>query len=361
MIKHNRPWIIADDVNCVNELLHTGKISTGHSLEELEADLNFRFGEGELVICSSGTAALFLALLCAEIPKNSFIAIPTYACRALWDAVKLAQFQPVVVDIGEDFNLCPESLARHKKDKHISATIAVHNFGKKANIKALQDAGGGLIIEDCSHSFGGIFDRGWIGSLSNICAYSFYATKIITGGQGGAVWCKDPESAEKIKKYLNSNFNEGPASQGFNFRMTDIQAVLLKNQLKRIEVIRKRRYDIAMLYYKALPVCYKQSFLSLVEGEMIYRFVIKARTTEQRDFLARFFLDNNVECSTLFTLENLLHVKLGGNRDFFATAERLCSTTLSIPLYPSLSDSEVDLIVELIERMPLGNWEATTN
>ena len=354
MIAHNKPWIEGEDNAALLEVLESLRISTGEAVAALEEHIGNLFNSGSAVLCSSGTAALFLALKALELRPGSYIAIPTYSCRALCDAVSLAGLVPVVVDVEEDLNISASALARKAKEVSLAAVIVIHNFGKRADLEAIHELRIPFVIEDCCHSFGGKFNSGWHDSTSNICVYSFYATKILTSGQGGMVWCRNRELADRIRLFLHPDFTEGRYVPGFNFRITDFQAAMIGSQLNRIDVIRARRYKIAASYFRSLPVHLQKTISDPANKVMNYRFVMFANSEAERESLYHYFLQRKIECSRLFQKNQLVHINLGLPPHDFKQSENAVGLTLSIPLYPLLSDEEATYIGECIEAMPCG-------
>ena len=153
MIPHNLPALTDRDMSVVSEVLRSGWIAQGPQVEALENDFTLMYGGGGACACSSGTAALYLALKGLGISIGDTVAVPTYSCSALLNAVNLAGAHPMVVDVREDdFTIDPQALKRLPlKPK---AVIAVHVFGAEANIRHLQECVP-LVIEDCCQSLGG--------------------------------------------------------------------------------------------------------------------------------------------------------------------------------------------------------------
>lgn len=343
MIPHNRPLIKPADEEAVLEVLRDGHIAQGPRVEALEREFCTMLGGGYACAVSSGTAALAMALHGLGVGKGDFVAVPTYACSALLNAVHFVGAKALPIDSREDdFTIDVWQASGFRN------VIAVNTFGAQANIAELINMGG-RVIEDCAHSLGGK-----LGIMPDARTYSFGATKIITGGAGGLVWSREDYLVEAAKDYREFDCVEEYYPR-FNLQMTDMQAAMVSSQLSRIDAIRIRRAQISYEYRHACEeLLFGQEWKaqSGVDGAfaMPYRFVLVASTNERRDELYDHLLLCGV--STIVPLEQyeLLHNYLGMPKDKYPVAEHLAATTISIPLYPALDKLEIDTICDALRR-----------
>jgi dTDP-4-amino-4,6-dideoxygalactose transaminase len=170
--------------------------------------------------------------------------------------------------------------------------------------------------------------------------FSFYATKVITGGQGGLVWSHRRELAEAVEDYRQFDCRETYRPR-FNFQMTDIQAALVESQLGRLEAIRARRQAMSNVYLSGLPSGLSVQSGLADRGRMPYRFVVIAADGAMRDALREHMARAGVACAVPLERHELLHRYLGLDPAAFPVAERLVDTTLSLPIHLCLSDAEV--------------------
>ena len=345
LIPHNRPLITADDRAAVDAVLSSGWIAQGSAVEALEASFVGLYGGGGACAVSSGTAALYLALKALGGATGSIVAVPTYACSALLNAVYMAGAMPRVVDVLPDtFCLDPDALREHAADARF--VIAVHTYGAAADVAALR-ADGRTVIEDCCQSLGGMRGDRPLGAAGDAAIFSFYASKIITGGQGGAVWSRNV--AEKVRDYRQFDGRE-TYDPRFNFQLTDLQAALANNQLQRLDVIRARRAAVASAYLAALPRGLETQRDLCALGRMAHRCVVVAPNRDVRDQLARHMQSAGVECIVPVQRFELLHRYLGLDAARYPVAERLSDTTLSLPLHLCLSDADVAKISDALAQ-----------
>jgi perosamine synthetase len=346
-IQHNKPWVTDQDKRSVADVLESGWIADGVQTEKLLNELaKYLAPKDNWCLTDTGTAALFTALKALQLNEGALVAVPTYACRALLDAIILARLKPIIADVQNDLNIDPASLKEFAaQGKDVKAIVAVHTFGHMCKIEELKSFGA-TIIEDCCHSLGGRHQESHTGTK----IFSFYATKIITGGQGGAVFTGDKEQADSIRAYLEKNIRPGKYLEGFNFRMTDIQAGLILSQVKRLDDIFRKRSAIAHSYYNALPPSLKALVLPFDADRMYYRFVLRFPGVQLRNEAFDFFASCGIGTSKLFRNEELLHNAYARDLDYYH-ADSISQSLLSLPIYPALSEDEIGRVVDALKRL----------
>jgi len=347
MIPHNRPLITAEDRAAVDAVLGTGWVAQGPQVKALEAGFVRHNNGGGACAVSSGTAALFLTLKALGVEAGDKVAVPTYACSALLNAIFMAEAKPTIIDVLPDsFCLDPVALGREATDS--ACVIAVHTYGAPANIAAMRQSERKL-IEDCCHSLGGRSAQAQLGKEGDAAVFSFYATKIITGGQGGLVWSANKNVIESVSDYRQFDCRKDYIPR-FNLQMTDIQAAMANSQLTRINHIRKRRQFIAKRYLDALPVSFSTQTGIMDTNRMVYRFVLVAPDLKYRDALLKHLRKANINCVIPIERYELLHNYMKLDPSNFPVAENLVDTTLSIPLYPDLSDADVEYVCKSLRN-----------
>jgi perosamine synthetase len=345
MIPHNRPHILDCDRAAVDAVLSSGWIAQGPAVRALEDGFVDHFSGGAACAFSSGTAALFVALKALGAGPGAVVAVPSYSCSALLNAVHMIGAVPQVVDVRPD-NFC---LDRQLVDRQAPAAryvVAAHIFGAHVDIEGLQ-APGRVVVEDCAQSLGGRLRGTPLGSRGAAAVFSFYATKVITGGQGGLVWCADADVADRVRSYRQCDGCEQYEPR-FNLQMTDIQAALAASQMQRLEAIRERRSEIGRAYLAALP-----DGLTVQAGvsdpeRMLQRFVVVTPDAPTREALRTRMVEADVDCRVPVERFELLHRYLRCGSADFPVAERLADTTLSLPLHLGLSDADVATVCQVL-------------
>jgi perosamine synthetase len=346
MIPHNRPLITAEDRAAVDAVLSSGWVAQGPQVEALEAEFVRRYVGGGACAVSSGTAALYVALKALGIEAGAKVAVPTYACSALLNAVFMAGASPVVLDVLPDsFCLDPALLA--EQTPAVDCVIAVHTYGAESDIEALKKSAN-LVIEDCCHTPGGCGRAGLLGQAGDAAVFSFYATKVITGGQGGLVWSANREVVERVEDYRQFDCRDSYMPR-FNLQMTDIQAAMINSQMSRLSVIRARRQAIAHAYLAALPAGISVQSGLADDGRMPYRFVVLAPDLAIRDALRQHMEQAGINCTVPIERYELLHRYLKLDAVEFPVAERLVDTTLSLPIHLCLTNKEISHIANTLK------------
>jgi len=339
-IPHNAPWVTEADYEAIARVLASGQIAQGPEVENLEMEFSAMLGGGSACAVSSGTAALFLALRGLGIGASDIVALPTYSCSALLNAVNMLGASSRLVDIrDDDLNIDVDLVPIQAKEAQ--TVIAVHCFGAQADVTTLVQQGLS-VVEDCCQSLGG--PQGRQGAVS---VYSFYATKIISGGQGGLVWDGSGKVAEIARDYRQFDCREEYIPR-FNFQMTDIQAAMVRSQLSRLGAIKQKRQRI----YETLRGCVPQGWTHQAglsnSDNLPYRFVVRAPDSTSRDSLGNYMSENAISCAVPIEKYELLHRYLGLNPADFPVAELVAETSLSIPLFPAMSAEDEQYVARVL-------------
>lgn len=347
MIPHNRPWITAEDRRAVDAVLESGWIAQGPQVLALERFFVEHHGGGEACAVSSGSSALLLALRACGAGAGDAVLVPTYACSALLNAVHMAGARPVVVDVRmDDFCIDAESVDARRDGARFA--IAVHAFGARANVEALT-ALGVSVVEDCCQSLGGMADGRPLGGQGAAAVYSFYASKIVTGGQGGLVWSRDAGFVAQVRDYRQFDGRENYVPR-FNFQMTDLQAAMVVSQLARLDAIRDRRAAARRAIVAALPAGLSVQADVEQPGRMAHRCVVVAPDPGTRDALAAHLHGSDIGCIVPVERFELLHRYLGLDPAAYPVAEALADRTLSVPVFPALESDALGRIVDALHR-----------
>ena len=343
MIPHSRPTIDETDILAVASVLHSGNIAQGSAVEKFERELAGYIGVKGGVATSSGTAALHLALLALDITGKDTVALPSYVCTAVLNAVHYVGSSPLLIDIHPDtFNMDVEDLKR-RLTPQVKAIIIPHTFGLAADLEEIM-ALGIPVIEDCAQSIGATYRNKLTGSFGNMSIFSFYATKMITTGEGGMVVSNSEELLGKIRD-LRDYDNKGNYGTRYNYKMTDFQASLGLSQLKKlnhfIEIRRKiaQRYNIELKNLCSLPVSHKND-----SKHIYYRYTIKLRR-DVESFL-KLSKEKGINCERPVFKPLHQYMNLSG----FTNTDSIWEKSVSVPIYPTLTEKNMNTIIELVKN-----------
>lgn len=346
LIPHSRPLIDQEDVSAVSDVLSSGNIAQGEKVREFECAMARCVGTKYAVACSSGTSALHLALISLSLRSRDEIIMPSYVCSSPYLAISHAGAKPKIVDIDRrDLNICPSSI-RKGIDNRTKAIIAPHMFGCPAELDQLIDFGIPL-IEDCAQSLGAEYNGRVVGSFGELSTFSFYATKMITTGEGGMVLTNNEELYFKIVDFRD--YDKKPLVPArYNYKMTDFQAALGLSQLKKLPYFIERRRHIASVYaerFSGFPV--ETPVVTSHKKSVFYRYIIRSDRMKSIQERAK---KKGVMCQP--PVFEPIHRALAGVK--CANTDRAFEKALSIPLYPSLTDGEIEYLVQTLE--PILDW-----
>jgi perosamine synthetase len=341
VVPHSHPTIEADDLASVDQVLRSGHLAQGNVVRAFEDDMAALLGLPDGVATSSGTAALHLALLALGVGPGAEVLIPSYTCVALLHAVHLTGATPRIVDSEPDgVNMWAADAAR-QVSPITGAIILPHMFGTVGPLEALRTLGV-PIIENCAQALGATTHGVPAGSLGDVTVLSFYATKVITTGEGGMLLSRS-EGLLADAQDLRDYDNRAEYRLRFNYKMTDVQAALGRSQLSKLSRFVSRRQAIADAYHAALDGV-APAYTVGRAGDMYYRYVIRV---PDPDAFIRSASMQGVECKrpVFRPLHELLQVQSCPH------AARTFRHAVSLPLYPSLSDDGARTISRLASRI----------
>ncbi len=349
MIPHSKPYISQEDIEAVSKQVSSGMHATGNKTKEFEEKISELIGTKFAKATTSGTTALHLALLSLNIKQGDEVIIPSYVCQSLLNAINHVNAKPIFADIQNNFlekgfNISYETIKPLIIEK-TKAIILPHMFGVPANVEKIKSLNI-PIIEDCAQSLGAECNGKKVGSIGDIGVFSFYATKVISTGQGGMITTNSEKIKNKIQDLTTYDKKENYTT-GYNHSLTDIQSSLGISQLKKLPEFINRRKKIIEKYEEAFKNT-KLKLPSYPEGTFAFRYVIQLENKEQRKLIQEKLKQKNIIAEQ--PVFKPLHQYLGLNKNNFPNTELAHNTTLSLPCYPSLSDEEVERVIEIVKN-----------
>lgn len=353
-----------DDLAAVTRIVRRGGLSEGETTRRFERAFARFLSLTGGVATSSGTAALHLALAALEIGAGDEVIFPSYTCTALLHATLYVGATPRLVDNhlnagGADFNLAPEAVAQVIGPK-TKAIIVPHMFGTPADLDGVL-ALGVPVIEDPTQAVGARYRGRPLGSLGTLAVFSFHASKMLSTGEGGMVLTGNPELLNRIRDLNDYESNlvamrmvrdESTIRQQYrlryNYRMTDAQAALGLNQLRKLPAFIASRRAIAGIYNKAFSDCQVQlPALGKRDERVFFRYLVQ--TKRDIPHLLASFRRAGIEAGR--GVYPALHQYLGLPKAAFVNAEAATASLLSIPLYPSLRPGQIARICREVHRV----------
>jgi len=342
-IPHSKPSINEDDINAVVSNLRSENIASGEEVKLFEQEVSKYIDNRILggVAVNSGTNAVNLALKALNIKEGDEVIIPSYLCASVLSAVNYTRAKPVFADIeSEGYNLDPKSTAE-KITKNTKAIIVPHMFGTPVHLDSFLEFDV-PIIEDCAQAIGARYERKRVGSFGILSTYSFYATKVLATGQGGMVLTTSKELLEKLRDLTKYDGRDN-YSVSYNNSLTDFQAAMGRNQLKRLEFFIRVRKEIAGIYNKIFKEV--GQVLPKTENSIFFRYIVEV---ENLDAYIKEMRKLGVDCAK--PVFKPLHQYFNLNEKFPNT-ERAYNKAISIPIYPSMKDNEIEQVCDAIREV----------
>lgn len=382
MIPYGLHEIDEEDIDAVVEILRRGPITQGRTVDEFGESLADTTGAKFGIAVSSGTAALHLSVAALGLgPGDEVITTPMTFC-ATANAVLYQGAEVRFVDIDENtLNINPELIEQQITDR-TKAIVPVDFRGHPADlsaIRAIANRHNLAVIEDGSHSIGSTYFDGTVqhrcgdGVHADLCTFSFHPVKHITTGEGGAVLTNDPDLYRRVSLLRKHGIDrrEEMFSEreqlgswvydmeelGFNYRITDFQAALGMSQLKKLEKFKARRRAIVDFYNEQFLET-EELILPFEAQNVDSNFHIYVLQVNEKAKFSRYDLFTYLQGLDYAPMVHYIPVHLLSyyrnrfqcGRGECPIAETFYDRTLSIPLYPSLTDTQVEKVVADIRK-----------
>ncbi|NOV30336.1 DegT/DnrJ/EryC1/StrS aminotransferase family protein [Methylomonas sp. ZR1] len=336
------------------ETLNNCAFILGPNVQAFEKEAAAYLGVKHAIGCASGTDALHLALLAEGIGAGDEVITSAFTFIATAEAIKYVGAKPVFVDIDPGtFNITPENIEKAITAK-TKAVMPVHLFGQPADlpaIKAICDKHGLKLIEDCAQSFGATVYNKQTGSFGNAAGFSFFPSKNLgCFGDGGLVTTDSDATAAKIKQYRNhgSDVRYYHDVIGYNSRLDELQAVVLRAKLKRIDQYNSARRHAAHLYSDLmadLPLTTPYE-----DGIGVHVYHQYTLLSDRRDEVMKALQEQKIGCAVYYPVplhqQNVFKEECAGLS--LPVTESVAARCFSLPICSNLSDDTVKQIVGVI-------------
>lgn len=301
---------------------------------------------------SSGHAALHLALLTLGITAGDEVILPSYTVSDLLNAVCYVGATPVLTDLGPGSFVMDENEVRKVMTRKTRCIIVPHMFGFFVDVQALRQFHV-PIIEDCAQSLGTMIPEinKPPGTQGDLAIFSFYVTKMITTGQGGMVATAHRPFSDRLRDLVAYNAPHTYAIR-YNYQMTDLAAAIGIVQFAKLRDFIRRRKEIAVRYRTELD---RKGLRYAPAADEPYinhfRFILRFDTEAERNAAQMLLNKSGIAARPPLRQYELLHVLLGKDGREFPHTDKLAGTTLSLPIYPMLSDGDVERICRVLKHL----------
>ena len=339
----------------VARVLSSGWFILGEEVRRFEEEFAAFLGVGHVVACANGTEAIALALAAAGAKPGDAAVIPANTCGPTVAGARMAGLRPVLADPEPATLTLDGKAAEAAMTPETRFLLPVHLYGGVADLDGLAAAAarrGAALVEDCAQSHGALWNGRPAGGFGRAAAFSFYPSKNLGAyGDGGAVATGDAAVAARARElrqygWKRRDFSE---AEGWNSRLDEMQAAILRAKLPFLERENARRREIADRYdaaFAELPV----RRLASREGSRPARHLYPIRTPERdalREHLAAHGIETGVHYPAPIHLQPA-YAFLGHGPGDFPAAEEASRTVLSLPIYPTLSDAQVEAVANAV-------------
>lgn len=375
-IFYGHQYIDDTDINSVINVLKSDFLTCGPEIEKLEKKLCDITGAGYAVVVSNGTAALHAACFAAGVSKGDEVITTPITFAASANCALYCGARPVFADINYDtYNISPDEI-RKKVTEKTKAVVAVDYTGQSVEldeIKSICMEKGIVLIEDAAHSIGTKYKGVPVGKIADMTTFSFHPVKTVTGGEGGAILTNNEEYYQKLLLFRSHGITRNQSLMdieseggwyyqqidlGYNYRMTDLQAALISSQLDKLELFGRRRKQISDIYnseFSKIPEITVQK--EIADSDTLRHLYIIQLNLEMLNGTRREIFDalyaENVCCNVHYIPIYYFpyYKKMGYQKGICPNAERLYERIISIPLFYSMTDQDVQSVITAVKKV----------
>ncbi|MCW7755425.1 DegT/DnrJ/EryC1/StrS aminotransferase family protein [Desulfobotulus sp. H1] len=369
MLKLSEPNISEDIITAVADVLRSGQLVQGEENLLFEKELAAYLGCKEVILVSSGTAALHLALLALDIGPGDAVLVPDFTFPATASVVSMVGARVVIADVDRGtYVLSPDQIERTldqwQGPERIRALMPVHEFGCSVDMDAvlkIAEKNDLYIVEDAACALGAVYGTRKLGTFGDLGCFSFHPRKTLTTGEGGAISTGSVQLAQKIRRLRNHGMEKRHDGMhffepGLNYRLTNFQAAMGRLQLKCLDewiVVRKKLVEE---YRCGLAKLASRNLIHLpvrTEGHSWQTFMVVLDKGFDRAVVIDALRQNGVESN--LGAQSLSVLDLYGDQPFLQTVgPELYRCGLALPLFERMQRSDVKHVCSVLESVLLS-------
>ena len=364
------PYLGEEEAEAAKEVVLSGWVTQGPKVEQFERDFAKYCHAKYAVAVSNGTTALHLSLYDSGVQAGDEVICPSMSFIATANAIKHCGAEPVFAEVNADFNLDIEDVKR-KITKNTKAIVLVHQIGTPADIDAFKKLcleENLVLVEDAACGVGAEYKGRKIGSEAEYACFSLHPRKIITTGEGGMILTNSIEIRDRLKLLrqhgmsVNDRVRHNSSSVviesydvvGFNFRMTDVQAAIGIEQVKKLDFIIQRRHLIAKAYVEGFKDLKKLSLPILAEESLpsfqSYAISLTNQSNVSRDDLMQQLLDLGIATRRGIMLAHREKPYLE-KKSNLPMSDDFANNSLLIPMYPQMTNNQVEYVISSVKSI----------
>lgn len=372
MIGFAPPFIDDEEINEVVDTLRKGWLSQGPKVNQFEVDFARYVGSKYAVAVDSCTSALFLSLYLQGVKEGDEVITTPLTFASTANVICHLRAKPIFVDVDKDtWNIDADKI-KDKITEKTKGIIAVHYAGQPCDmdkINRIARENKLFVIEDAAHALSSEYRGKKVGNSGNLVCFSFYPTKPITTGEGGMITTNNLEFAERLKSLRLHGISKGGDKRytkggdwhyeildaGFKMNTNDLSAAIGIHQLKKIGMFQEKRERIAKRYIKEFSK-FGMVFPKLIKDVKTSRHIFPVLVSMDRSKFIEKLKEREIIASVHFIPLHLhpYYSKMGYKKGDFPVAEKIYKHVVSIPLYPKMTDDDVDYVIKSVTEI-LGN------
>ena len=363
MIHIASPEIGPEEIAAVNDVLQSGMLAQGPKVAELEKAFAEYCGTKYAAAVNSGTAAIHAALYAAGVGPGDEVITTPFSFIATINPILFLGAKPVLVDIDpSSYNLDVSQVESAITDK-TKVIMPVHLYGQICDfdeIEQLASKHNLKIVEDSCQAIGAVYKTKKAGGLGDLGCFSLYATKNIMSGEGGVITTNDEAMVQAIRQFRQHGMS-GPyqyGGVGYNYRMTDLQAAIAHEQLKKTDNFNAARQRNALIFNDGLGSIKGMQIPKTGEDRTHVYHQYTIRITENFDIIRQEFIEKlkerGIGAGVYYPkpLHHIPHIaEYGYKPGDFPNAEKAAQEVLSLPVHPKVSKEDAHNIVAVIKEI----------
>jgi dTDP-4-amino-4,6-dideoxygalactose transaminase len=339
----------------VARVLASGWFVLGEEVARFEEEFAAWLGVEHVVACANGTEAIALALQAAGVRPGDEVLLPANTCVPTLSGLRLSGARPRLCDVDPETLTIDAVLVERALSPSVRFLLPVHLYGGVADVEGLlllANRHGLTIVEDCAQSHGASLSGRMTGGFGTAAAFSFYPTKNLGAyGDGGAVATRDAELANRLRQLRQYGWSRRDYAEreGWNSRLDELQAAILRAKLPSLADENARRRQIAGRFdaaFEGLPLRLLRTRTDSLPARHLYPVRV-----ERRDAFRAHLATLGIETRIHYPVPLHLHpayASLGHKRGDFPVSEHACDSVVSLPIYPSLSDAQVEAVIAAV-------------
>jgi dTDP-4-amino-4,6-dideoxygalactose transaminase len=365
------PLIGDEEIASVIDTIRSGWLTMGKKTFEFEDAIAKYTGAKYAIALNSCTAALHLSLIASGIGSGDEVITTPFTFAATGNVIVHSGALPIFVDINhETCNIDPDKISE-SITPNTKAIIPVHYAGQPCDMRVIMEIAEDndlKVIEDAAHAIGARYHGKMVGNLGNPTCFSFYATKNMTTGEGGAITTNDLEFSEKVRKLRLHGISKDAWKRygaggswkydielcGWKYNTTDINSAIGLHQLKKIDEFNNIRKMYAGIYTRGLQHINNLGIFSKYYEDHVFHLYPVLAPEKHRDAFIELLSLRGISCSVHFIplhLHSFYQDTYGYRRGDFPVCESIYDREVSLPLYPKMTEEDVKYVIEAVKEV----------